>query len=314
MLSPDLIREAAVRIAPHVRRTPVHAAERGVVLKLEQVQHSGSFKARGAFNRLLAAREEGALGPAGVVCATGGNHGLAVAFAGARLDVPVEVFLPVTADAGTVARLRALGASVHRRGAEFGEASAAALARQGETGALLCHPYDDPEVCAGHGTVGLELLEQAPDVDTLLVAVGGGGLLAGVVTALSGRTRVVAVEPEAAPSLHRALAAGRPVDVPAGGVAADALGAPRVGGLAFAAARAADVRSVLVPEAAVREARAGLWEEHRLAVEPAGAVAYAALACGAYSPAAGERVAVLLCGANGGFGGFGGFGGLLGGG
>jgi threonine dehydratase len=301
----DDVELAAQRIAGRVRRTPVAQVEAGtfgtpepVWLKLEQLQHTGSFKARGAFNRVLAARERGSLPAVGVVAASGGNAGLAVAHAAASVGVPAEVFVPTTAPAVKVARLVALGAKVVQRGAEYAEAYEAATARASDTGALFCHAYDQPEICAGQGTLALELAEQIADVDTVLVAVGGGGLMAGVAAALEGRARVVGVEPETIPTLHAALAARGPVDVGVSGIAADSLGARRLGDIAFGVARRCDVQSVLVSEAAVVEARRRLWQQCRLVVEHGAATAMAALTEGVYRPVRGERVAVVLCGAN----------------
>ncbi len=304
-ITPDDVAAAAHRLAGEVRRTPVVALEPGALgtggrtwLKLEHLQVSGSFKARGAFNRLLAAREQGGLPSSGVVAASGGNAGLAVAYAARRLGVPAEVYVPETAPAVKVARLRALGAAVVQVGTEYAHAARAATDRAATSGALYCHPYDQPEICAGQGTAGRELLEQLPDVDTVVVAVGGGGLMAGVATALHGRARVVGVEPVLIPTLHAALAAQGPVDVEVSGVAADSLGARRLGEIAYAAAVDCDVSSVLVSDEAIIVARQQLWDECRIAVEHGCAAALAALTTGAYRPADDERVAVLLCGAN----------------
>lgn len=294
---PDVVR-AAQRIAGHARRTPVLEAGPGLLLKLEQLQHAGSFKVRGAFNRILAAREAGTLPPGGVIAASGGNHGLAVAHAARALGVRAEIFVPEVTAPVKVAGLRALGARIVQTGAIYADAYAAAQRRAAETGALEIHAYDQPEVVAGAGTVGLELWEQTGGVDTVLVAVGGGGLIAGIVTALAGRARVVAVEPELIPTLHEALRAGRPVRTPVGGVAADALGASVLGRIAFDAVRGAGVRSVLVSDADIAAARRAMWAEYRLAVEHSGAAALAALRSGAYTPGPGERVAVVVCGAN----------------
>lgn len=305
MISRTDVEQAAARIAGHVRSTPVVEVEpdpagpAGTLwLKLEYLQHTGSFKARGAFNRILAAAEAGELPPAGVVAASGGNAGLAVGYAARRLGVPAEVYVPATAPEVKVAKLRRLGATVVRHGREYAEAYEAATKRTAETGALFCHAYDQPEICAGQGTVGRELLEQVGGLDTVLVAVGGGGLLAGLATALDGVARAVAVEPESVPTLHAALAAGRPVDVEVSGVAADALGARRVGDIAYDVAVRTGVTSVLVDEARIVEARRLLWDRYRTVVEHGTAAAFAALTSGAYRPADGERVAVLLCGAN----------------
>jgi threonine dehydratase len=287
-----------------VRRTPVTVLDPGdlgrgeVVVKLEQLQHTGSFKARGALNRVLAAGERGELGPAGVVAASGGNAGLAVAYAAARDGVPARVFVPATAPAVKVARLRELGAEVVAVGERYADAYEAATADAEATGALFCHAYDQPEVCAGQGTLALELLEQAGAVDTVLVAVGGGGLMAGVAAALEGRARVVGVEPRTVPTFAAALAAGRPVDVPVSGVAADSLGATRLGAIAWDVARRTGAGSVLVDDDDVVAARRLLWERHRLVVEHGAATVVAALRSGAYAPADGERVALVLCGAN----------------
>ncbi|MEU9125859.1 threonine/serine dehydratase [Streptomyces sp. NPDC048506] len=321
MITIEDIEAAARRIGGRVRRTPVvevtpeagapeagapeaGAPEAGAPagrlwFKLEFLQHTGSFKARGALNHLLAAAERGRLPDAGVVAASGGNAGLAFAHAADRLGVHAEVFVPETAPEVKVARLRALGADVVQVGVRYADAYDAATKRAEDRGALFCHAYDQPAVCAGQGTLGPELLEQTGgELDTVLVAVGGGGLMAGVATALEGRARVVAVEPENAPTLHAALAADRPVDVSVSGVAADSLGASRVGEIAFDVARRTGVASLLVPDAAIVHARRTLWDRYRVAVEHGTAAAAAALFTGTHRPAPGERVAVLLCGAN----------------
>jgi threonine dehydratase len=291
------VEAARVRIGSRIRTTPVIEAD-GLWLKLEQLQHTGSFKARGAFNRILAAAERSALPAAGVVAASGGNAGMAVAYAARELGTPAEVFVPRTAPPVKVARLRALGASVVQVGEEYADAYEAATKNAADTGALFCHAYDQPEICAGQGTLALELEEQTGGVDTVLVAVGGGGLMAGIAAALEGRSRVVAVEPRTCPSFHAALAAGEPVDAEVSGVAADSLGARRTGDIAFAVARRTGVTSVLVGDDDMVAARRELWERFRVAVEHGTAAAYAALLTGAYHPSAGERVAVICCGAN----------------
>ncbi|MFO1539858.1 MAG: serine/threonine dehydratase [Chloroflexota bacterium] len=298
------VEAAAARIAGHVRVTPVllpgpHAA-RAHAFKLELHQRTGTFKARGAFANLLAAAEAGHLDPVrGIAIASGGNAGLANADAAHALGVPATVFVAENASAVKVARLRALGATVVVGGAAYPDAYAAAVRFVSETGAFHCHAYDQPEVAAGAGTLALELTDQVPGgFDTVLVAVGGGGLVAGVAGALAGTARVVGVEPEAAPTLHAALAVGAPVDVAASGIAVDSLGARRVGSIAFATARATGVTSVLVPDDAIVAARRALWDGWRIAVEPGAAAAYAALHGGAYLPASDERVVVVLCGAN----------------
>ena len=289
---------AAARIAGHVRTTPVMETAPGLWLKLEQTQHTGSFKARGAFNRILTATETGELPGSGVVAASGGNAGLAVAYAAAALGVPAEVYVPTTAPEVKVRKLAALGATVRQVGAIYRDAYDAARKREAETGALFCHAYDQPEICAGQGTLGLELLAQTGGVDTILIAVGGGGLMAGVAAAVEGRAKVVAVEPARIPTLHAALQAGEPVDVEVSGIAADSLGASRIGDIAFDVAVRTRVASVLVGDVDIVRARRGLWDHRRIVVEHGTAAALAALESGAYRPAPGERVAVVLCGAN----------------
>ncbi len=296
----DDIRAAAALVAPWVRRTPVldvEVAGRTVTLKLELLQHSGSFKVRGAFATVLSA----AARPRTLVAASGGNHGLAVAHVGRRLGVPTRIFVPETAPAVKVDAVAALGAEVDRVGSRYAEALLASRAAAEQPGALALHAYDAFGTVAGQGTLGVEIGEQIPDVDTVLVAVGGGGLFAGLTRGLDGvrpGAQVVAVEPEACATLHGAREAGRPVDVPVGGLAADALGASRLGSIAFATMNRYGSRSLLVDDEAIREARRWLWRETRLAAEPAGATALAALRTGAYEPAVGERVCVVVCGGN----------------
>ncbi len=305
MLTSTDVRAAADRIRGHVRSTPLADIEPGpfapaarVAFKLEQLQHTGSFKVRGAFNRILAAAAEGPLPGVGVVAASGGNAGLAVAYAAGHSHLPAHVYVPQTAPEVKVAKLRALGADVVQIGSRYAEAYTAAAKRAADTGALLCHPYDQLEICAGQGTLGLELLEQAGELDTILLAVGGGGLMAGVAVAAGSRARVIGVEPTTIPTLHAALAAGRPVDVEVSGVAADSLGATRLGDIAYAVAVQARVGSLLVDDQDIIAARRLLWDRYRLAVEHAAAAAFAPLLTGAYQPRAGERIAVVLCGAN----------------
>jgi threonine dehydratase len=299
------VEAASSRIIGRVRRTPV--AEVGpcafapagrVWLKLEFMQHTGSFKARGAFNRILAAAEAGELPAEGVIAASGGNAGLAVAYAAKSLDIPAEVYVPTTAPTVKVTKLGAFGATVVQHGTEYAEAYEAAITRAVDTGALFCHAYDQPEICAGQGSVALELLDQLGQVDTVVLAVGGGGLMAGVATALDGRATVVGVEPETIPTLHTALGAGHPIDIDVSGIAADSLGARRIGTIAYNVAVRTGVRSVLVTDNAIIAARRLLWDHHRIAIEHGTAAALAALHSNAYRPAAGERIAILLCGAN----------------
>ncbi|GGI00533.1 threonine/serine dehydratase [Arthrobacter liuii] len=304
MITRDDVDQAAQRTAGLIRRTPVMEADPDpagaqVWFKCEFMQHTGTFKARGALNRILASKERGELrADVGVVVASGGNAGLANAYAAAQLGVPATVFVPEAAPAVKVNKLKAIGATVVQGGAEYAAAYQAAVAHAGETGAVYCHAYDQPEIAAGAGTVGSELLEQVTGVDTVLVAVGGGGLMAGVAAAVEGFAKVVAVEPETAPTLHAALAAGKPVDVPVSGVAADSLGARRVGDIGFSVAVRGGVESVLVPDEQIVAARSALWNDYRIVVEHGAAAAYAALTSGAYVPGRGERVAVILCGAN----------------
>jgi threonine dehydratase len=296
MINTDDVRAAAHRIGDRVRHTPVLRADDAIWFKLEHTQHAGSFKTRGMLNQILAA---GTLPEAGVIAASGGNAGLAAAYAARELSVPAEVYVPANAPPVKVAKLRKLGARVVQIGDEYAEAYAAAVVRAGESGALFCHAYDDPHMVAGNGTLGLELLDQLPaGFDTVLVAVGGGGLIAGVVAALRDDCRIVAVEPTTAAALHEALRTGAPVDVPVSGVAADSLGARRAGQIAFDLARDAGIGSILVDDKAIVDARRRLWDDYRLAVEHGTAAAYAALTSGAYLPAPSERVVVLLCGAN----------------
>ncbi len=301
MVTKTDIEAAASRVAGRVRTTPVLTVEPAafglpcpVTLKLELFQHTASFKPRGAFNRMLSA----GIPEAGVVAASGGNHGLGVAYAARELGVPAEIFVPESTPSVKVARLRALGARVTVTGVYYAEAYEASQKRAAETGALVVHAYDQPEVVAGQGTLGRELLQQMPDVETVVVAVGGGGLLAGVATAVAGHARVVAAEPRPIPTLNRALTAGGPVDVPVSGVAADSLGARRIGDIAYQVAVDTGVHSVLVPDEAIRQARQLLWDQCRIVAEPGGACALAALVCGAYVPGPDEHVAVVVCGGN----------------
>jgi threonine dehydratase len=245
--------------------------------------------------RILIADDDPAVG---IVVASGGNAGVANAYAAAALGVPATVFVPETAPAVKVARLRQVGASVVLEGLEYASAFEAAQRHVARTGALHCHAYDQPDIAAGAGTLALELVEQVPDVDTVLVAVGGGGLMAGVSAALEGTARVVGVEPAGAPTLHAALAHGSPVDVPVSGIAADSLGARRLGEIAFDVATRTGVRSVLVSDDDLREARRLLWSGWRIVVEHGAASALAALTSGSYRPASGDRLAIVLCGAN----------------
>lgn len=296
------IDEAAARTAPHVRCTPVIELGAGtfdgfphpLTLKLECLQVTASFKPRGAFNRMLSV----AVPAAGVIAASGGNHGIAVAHAAKMLGHPAEIFVPEVISAAKVARLRDLGAAVTVTGKVYGDALAASEKRAAETGALVLHAYDQPQILAGQGTVAREFAEQAPALDTVLVAVGGGGLIGGMAAWYRGKTKLIAVEPRTSRALHAALEADKPVDVEVSSVAADSLGARRVGELMFPLARAFVERVVLVEDAAITAAQKALWRALRIVAEPGGAAALAAVLSGAYRPAAGERVGVLVCGAN----------------
>jgi threonine dehydratase len=295
------IEAASKRIAGHVRTTPIIHLEAGawgldatVVLKLEQLQHTGSFKPRGAFNRLLSST----IPPAGVIAASGGNHGLAVAYAARQLRQRAEIFVPETCPPIKVERLRGYGAIVTQVGVTYAEALQASQARAEQTGALVVHAYDQPEVIAGQGTLGLEFARQVPELDTVLIAVGGGGLIAGVAAWFAGDVRVIGVEPESAPSMTRALEVGEPVDTEVSGVAVDSLGARRAGALAFSLFKHYGERVVLVSDASIRAAQRTLWNDLRLIAEPGGATATAALLSGAYRPEPGEYVGVVICGGN----------------
>ncbi len=293
--------ERAIR--PHIRRTPLLAADAAefglpagaLLFKLELLQHAGSFKARGAFANLLLRR----VPQAGVVAASGGNHGAAVAYAASRLGVPAAVYVPAITSPAKLDRIRGYGAELVIAGERYADALAASEAHAAATGAMTVHAYDQPETLLGQGTLGLELAAQAPALDTLLVAVGGGGLIGGIAAWYAGRVRVVAVESDGAPTLHAAFAAGRPVDAPAGGIAADSLAPLQVGRLMFPIARAhVAPEVVLVTDDDIRAAQAALWEGMRIVAEPGGAAAFAAVLSGRYRRAADERVGVLVCGGN----------------
>ena len=289
-------------IRPYVRHTPIIAVDARdfdldgppLVMKLELLQHTGSFKPRGAFANLLTRSAP----TVGVAAASGGNHGAAVAYAANRLGIRATIFVPHITSPAKLERIRGYGAELVVAGDRYADALAASEDFVTRTGALAIHAYDQPETIIGQGTVGLEIEEDAPKIDTLLVGVGGGGLIAGIAVWCAGRIRIVAVEPELSPTLHDALAAGRPIDAPAGGIAADSLAPRRVGELMFPIARNFVGRSVLVSDNAIRSAQRALWAALRVVAEPGGAAALAALLSGAYQPSRGERVAVLLCGAN----------------
>jgi threonine dehydratase len=301
-LSDESIRATAARIAPHVRRTPVlevDGADFGLtgvrlVFKLEYLQHAGSFKTRGAFNNLLTR----AVPEAGVVAASGGNHGAAVAYASMKRGVPATIFVPSVASEAKMAQIRGYGARLEIAGERYNDALLASEKWVAQSHALAVHAYDQVETLQGQATVGLEFEAQAPKLDALLVAVGGGGLIGGIAAWFAKRIPVIGIEPEEAPTLTRALQAGEPVDAPAGGIAADSLAPKRVGALMFPLAQRYVDRTVLVTDEAIRGAQETLWKTLRIVAEPGGAAALSALTSGAWRPRAGQTIGVLVCGAN----------------
>jgi threonine dehydratase len=301
-VGPAEIVAARERIGTHVRRTPVLELAPGtfdvrgrLTLKLELMQHTGSFKPRGAFNKMLSSE----VPETGVIAASGGNFGLAVAYAAHTLGHRAEIFVPSNSPKVKAERIRALGADVTVADGYYDEALVASRGRAEETGALVMHAFDQPEVVAGQGTLGLELAEQVPDADTVLVAIGGGGLIGGVAAWYEGRTRVVGVEPETSTCMTSALEAGGPVDVTYGGYASDSLGCRRAGEIAFGVASKFVERVVLTSDEAIRDAQRRLWDSVRTFAEPGGATALAALSSGAYVPDPDEHVVAIVCGANG---------------
>jgi threonine dehydratase len=301
-LSRGEIEAAAARIRAFVRRTPVLVVDGAdlalpgirVAFKLEFTQHAGSFKARGAFNNLLSR----VVPAAGVVAASGGNHGVAVAFAAMRLKYPATIFVPTVASRAKIEQIRACAATLEISGERYADALAASEEFALRSGALRVHAFDQVETLLGQATVGVEFEHDGPALDALLVAVGGGGLIGGIAAWYRGRVPVIGVEPEEAPQLTHALAAGAPIDAPTGGIAADSLAPRRVGGLMFPIAQRFVAETVLVSDEAIRVAQRTLWRLLRVVVEPGGAAAFAALQSGAWKPAAGQTVGVLLCGAN----------------
>jgi len=305
VISRDDIRRCYDTIRPFIRRTPVievglgdldeTAADLpGGTLKLEQLQCAGAFKARGAFTNLLLRQ----VPPAGVVAASGGNHGVAVAYAAHRLGIPAKIFVPTVSAPTKIERIRQLGADLVVTGERYADALAAAQEWERRSGAMSVHAYDQRETILGQATLGLELAEQAPGLDTVLVPVGGGGLLSGVASWFAGDIRVIGVEPEGAPTLSYARAAGQPVDAPAGSVAADALAPRRIGELVFPITQSYVDDVLLVDDASILAAQRALWQAFRVAAEPAASVGIAALLSGTYKPGPGERVAVVISGAN----------------
>lgn len=298
-MTPDLVKQAAERIRHHVRETPVIRARtpgmtRAAVLKLEMMQYAGSFKVRGVFNKVLSSP----VPPAGLIAASGGNHGLAVAYVAGELGLRAEIFVPALISAAKLERLRASGAAVTVAGQEYADALAASGERANATGAMVVHAYDEEAVVAGQGTTFWEFENQVQDLDTVLVAVGGGGLIGGAAAWLGGRVRLIGVETFGTATLHTALAAGEQVPVAVSGLAADSLGARVVGRIALSLAQRHVDQVVLVSDDDVVRAMAWLWDELRMVTEPGGATAVAALLGGGYRPNADERVGVLICGAN----------------
>jgi threonine dehydratase len=295
------IAAAATRVAPYIRHTPVIEIDGGslslhypVKLKLELLQHTGSFKPRGAFNRLLSAT----IPESGVITASGGNHGAAVAYAARSLGVKAEIFVPAATPATKVNRIAGYGARVIQGGDAYADALTASRTRQAETGALEVHAYDHADVLAGQGTVGREFQTDAPELTHVLVAVGGGGLIGGIAAWYEDSAEIICVEPEGCPTLTTAMLAGRPVECPVSGLAADALGARQVGALMFPVAQAFVTRAVLVTDDSIAAAQRLLWEQTRLIAEPGGATALAALLSGRFVPPEGARVGVVICGGN----------------
>jgi threonine dehydratase len=301
-VNPEQITRVEQIIRPYIRRTPVLAidgAEFGLrpgrlCLKLELLQHAGSFKARGAFANLLTRK----VPAAGVVAASGGNHGAAVAYAAMVLKVPAKIFIPTVSSPAKVQRIRDYGADLVIEGDRYADALAASEAWVEHSGAMPVHAFDQDETMLGQGTIGMEIDEQAPEIDTLLASVGGGGLIGGLAAWYADRIKVVGVEPQAAPTLTKALEAGHPVDAEAGGLAADSLAPRRVGVRVFAVAQRHVRQTVLVTDEAIRQAQKTLWQAARIVAEPGGVAALSALLSGAYQPQPGERVAVVLSGGN----------------
>ena len=301
-LSRERIQATERVIRPYIRRTPileVDGADFGldsikITFKLELFQHAGSFKARGAFTNILT-REVPA---AGVVAASGGNHGVAVAFAAMKLGKPATIFVPTVASKTKLDRIRRSGAELVITGDRYADSLEASEAWRAKSGALPIHAYEGDETLLGQGTLGMELEEQAPELDSVLVAVGGGGLIGGVASWYQTRVKVISVEPMEAPTLQRALSAGRPVDSPAGGIAADSLAPRQVGQQMFPIAQKFVHSALLVSDEEIVAAQKRLWETTRIIAEPGGATAFAGLLSGRYKPEPGERVGVIVCGGN----------------
>jgi len=302
-LTPTKIVETEGLLRPYIRSTPTVTLDASdfdlepmpLILKLELLQHTGSFKARGAFANLLLRK----VTAAGVVAASGGNHGAAVAFAAQRLGITASIFVPGTSSQAKIDRIRAYGAEIVVVGERYADALAACEARIAERGGLGVHAFDQVETLLGQGTLGIEIDAQCPGIDTLVVAVGGGGLIGGIAAYLRDRVKIVAVESDGAPTLHDAFLAGRPVDAPTGGIAVDSLAPKRVGSLMYAiASRYISPSVVLVTDENIRKAQLLLWDRLRVVAEPGGAAAFAAILSRKYRPSEGERVAILVCGGN----------------
>jgi threonine dehydratase len=294
MVDRDRIEKAEQAIRPYIRRTPVVALNGQVTLKLELMQHAGSFKARGAFTNLLLRK----VSSNGVVAASGGNHGAAVAYAAMTLGIPARIFVPRISSQAKIDRIKTYGAELVVGGDFYGDALAASKDWVRQSGAMAVHAFDQEETLMGTGTLGLELEQQAPDLDTVLIAVGGGGLLAGAAAWYANGVKVIGVEPEGAPTLTRAIEAGKPVDAPTGSVAADSLSPKRVGELVFPLVQAYVAEVLLVTDQAITRAQDELWDRVRVVAEPGGAAAFAALVSGVYQPQPGERVAIVVSGGN----------------
>ena len=299
IITRTMITEAATRIAPFIRRTPVMSIavpgiEQPVCLKLELFQHTGSFKPRGAFTNLVGAK----IPKAGVAAASGGNHGAAVAYAAKVLGIAARIFVPIISSPAKVARIASYGATIVQEGANYQEAVGLCQNYVRESGALNIHAYDMETTLTGQGTLGCELEEQAPGLDRILVAVGGGGLIGGVASWYQSKSRIIGIEPETCNCLHAALAAGKPVTIKPSGLAADSLGASSAGPLMFPLAQKFVDHVALVTDEDIRKAQRWLWTQAQIVAEPGGAAAFAALLSETYKPAKGERVGVIVCGAN----------------
>jgi threonine dehydratase len=302
MISPDQIRSNYELIAPHVRHTPIVELDSkdfnlncgGLTLKLELLQHTGSFKPRGAFTNLFTRK----VPPVGVVAASGGNHGVAVSFVAMKLGRPAKIFVPSVASPTKIQQISEYGADLVIAGERYDDALKASEEWIAQTGALPVHAFDQIETLLGQGTVGLEFNQQAPDLDTLMVSVGGGGLIGGIASWYQGRINLVGVEPELSPTLTRALEAGRPVDAEAGGIAADSLAPRQIGDVCFPIIQRYVSRTILVTDNAIRDAQRLLWKVTRIVAEPGAAAGIAALISGRYVPSPKERIGVLICGGN----------------